>query len=307
MKIYALCLAKNEIDIIEQTLTSAAQWCDFIYVFDNGSSDGTWEKILELGDKYPQIVPYKQDDCPFSENLGGQIFNHYRANCIDGDWWCRLDADEIYIDNPREFITKVPPKYKAIVTAVFNYYFTDRDLELYESNPALYADDVPVAKKCRYYLNNWSELRFFEYSSSLIWESDRQWPSGLTGDAYPVRIRQKNFQYRSPQQIEKRLEIRRAAAARNSFPHESQSDWKKMVFNNHLAPANVDYDRADTQTWKDRILEASALDYDADDGNYILREQLMPNLYTMSLIWDYRSNLNNLSKRIFRKVNTLVK
>jgi hypothetical protein len=30
-----------------------------------------------------------------------ELLNQYRASASDGDWWCILDADEIYIDDPR--------------------------------------------------------------------------------------------------------------------------------------------------------------------------------------------------------------
>ena len=36
---------KNEVDIIDQSLRAAASWCSKIYVFDNGSDDGTWETV----------------------------------------------------------------------------------------------------------------------------------------------------------------------------------------------------------------------------------------------------------------------
>jgi glycosyltransferase involved in cell wall biosynthesis len=295
MKIHALCLAKNESDIIDRTLTDATNWCDFIYVFDNGSSDGTWEKVLALSKRYKQIIPYKQENCPFRDSLAGQMFNHYRANSVEGDWWCRLDADDTYIDEPRIFLNKVPKRYQVIVSAFFNYFFTDKDMELYNQDPSLYADDIPVEQKCRYYINNWSEIRFFRYRKDLTWHDDARWPSPLLGDAYPVRIRMRNFQYRSPQQIDKRLEARRGNP---SFPHEVQAYWK--------SPYNVVSD-ASQQTWKDRVIEASRLYYDAHDGRYVLRNDLMPDIYTMSLIWDYRLTPGNLAKRLVKKVRKYIK
>lgn len=51
MKIHSICLVKNESDIIAQTLKAAVNWSDFIYVYDNGSTDGTWEKVISLSEK----------------------------------------------------------------------------------------------------------------------------------------------------------------------------------------------------------------------------------------------------------------
>jgi len=35
MKIYAICLVKNEADIIAQTLMAAKSWADAVFVYDN--------------------------------------------------------------------------------------------------------------------------------------------------------------------------------------------------------------------------------------------------------------------------------
>lgn len=108
MKIHGLCVAKNEADIIEQTLRAAAEWCDWIYVLDNGSTDGTWEKVQALSSALPCVVPFKQDARPFDDGIRGEILRHYLPRARRGDWWCILDADEIYVDNPRVFLQGVP-------------------------------------------------------------------------------------------------------------------------------------------------------------------------------------------------------
>ncbi len=255
MKIHGICLVKNEADVIEQTLKAALVWCDLIYIFDNGSNDGTWEKILALSQNHQQIIPYKQDDCIYKNSLRGEVFHHYRKHSQPGDWWCKLDADEIYIDNPRIFLAKIPRQYQNVWNASFQYYFTDRDLERYNQDPSLYADEVPVEQKCRYYLNNWSEARFFRDDEKLVWEKERAWP--YIGAVYPVRIWLKHYQYRSPQQIQKRIEVRLKARERGSrrFPHEARSNQ-----------------------WQEKIALASELNYDDGQGKYLLREDLMPKL-----------------------------
>lgn len=301
MKIHALCIVKNESDIISQTLINAAKWCDFIYCFDNGSTDGTWETILELSKQHKQIISYKQEDCPFRDSLRNEIFNFYRTNIVEDDWVCRLDADEIYIDDPRIFLSKISKKYQVVVSATLHYYLTEKDVENYELNPSLYADKIPIEKKCYYYINNWSEVRFFKYRSNLNWYAENEWPTNLLGDAYPIRIRLKNFQYRSPQQIQKRLETRRKLLTEGIFPHEAQSNWKAMVLNIASAPCNTSKD-AVNHTWKDRVMESAELYYDSNDGKYVLRNDLMPDLYTMSLIWDYRLTLRNFMKRSIKRL-----
>ena len=286
MKIHGICMVKDEVDIIDQTLKAAIQWCDFIYVFDNGSSDGTWEKILALSKNYEQIIPYKHDDCTFNSSLRGEVFNYYRDRSEPGDWWCTLDADEIYIDNPRIFLAKVPEQYQNVWNASFQYYFTDKDLERYNQDPSLFADDVPVEQKCSYYLNNWSEARFFKYDEKLVWDKNRGWP--YVGAVYPVRIWLKHYQYRSPQQIQKRIETRRRARERGSsgFRHEAKLHEKSSLTKSSDFSGNQPHShRLHGSEWKQRVVKTSQLNYDARDRRYILREDLMPKLPSLTPVF----------------------
>jgi glycosyltransferase involved in cell wall biosynthesis len=267
MKIHSICLVKNESDIIIQTLESAATWSDFIYVYDNGSTDGTWEKVIDLAKSYKQIIPYKQDSQRYTNSLRSEPFNCYRVNSSDGDWWCKLDADEMYIDDPRVFLSEIPKKYEVVWGASFEYYFTDKDLVLYNQNPSLYGDDVSVESKCHYYINDWSEPRFFRYRKNLIWEkslvrSEAHMPSGL-GASYAKRIRLKHFQYRSPQQIQKRLESRIEAMQDGVFLHEKRKDWKGNignVDNPGWDKNSFSYDKDYLpQSWEERVVPSSNL------------------------------------------------
>lgn len=95
MKIHSICMVKNKSDIITPTFKSAATWSEFIYVSDNGSTDGTWEKVINLAKDYKQIIPYKQESKPYAESLRSEPFNDFRGNSSDRDWWCQLDADDI--------------------------------------------------------------------------------------------------------------------------------------------------------------------------------------------------------------------
>ena len=278
MKIHSLCIAKNEADVIEQTLSAAAVWSDFIYFYDNGSQDGTWEKVLTLSKSLPQIIPYRQDNRPFNNGLRGEMFNHFRGRSRSGDWWCRLDADEIYIDNPRIFLAKVPPQTLSVWSSSFQYYLSDLDVARYQQNSAAYANSVPVEEKCRYYINNWSEIRFFRNQPDIAWYPQERWPAVVVAArAYPVRIWLKHYQYRSPQQIQQRLDIRKAARDRgsSSFLHEAQSNWQA---NTLTGQSSTLAGPTATTGWQSRVLPADQLCHDNHDGHYVTREDLLPTL-----------------------------
>jgi glycosyltransferase involved in cell wall biosynthesis len=283
MKIHGLSIVKNEADILQECFISALDWCDHIYVFDNGSDDGGWELVKELAKQHPQIVPYKQDPVLFRSALRADIFNAFRSNAVHRDWWCRLDADEFYIDDPRIFLAKVPDRFKTVYSASLNYYFTDNDLILYRRNPDEYLT-IPVQRRLRYYLNNHGEPRFFRHSNDIVWTREHDYggypPEVLFGaPAYPVRIWLKHYQYRSPEQIQKRLLTRRAAIeVLSGFKHEAKANWDKSVATQRDAPPYWEdaHPQFVATRWEERVVPAASLDYDGFNRRYVVNENLMP-------------------------------
>ena len=113
MKIFAIMLVKDEADIVKSVILSAKKWADRIFIMDNGSTDGTWEICKSLADEI--VVPLKQDFRPYSNGLRADVFNEFKHESEDGDWWCfKLDADELYLDDPKEFLKNVPSKYHLV-------------------------------------------------------------------------------------------------------------------------------------------------------------------------------------------------
>ena len=282
MRVHGMTLVKNEADVIRQSLVAATAWADAIYVYDNGSDDDTWTIVQELATAHPQIVPHKQKARPFGERMRGELFRRYRGEA--GDWWATLDADEFYIDDPRAFLGAIPEKFGEVWSASFEYYFTDRDVAHYEQDPTAYADEIPVADKLRYYINNWSEPRFFRDTKRVRWAEGDAWPEGL-GAAYRERIRLKHYQYRSPPQMQRRLDSRREALER-SFRHELLPDWQQVIRD----PRSVDFTTADMAyapaTWRDRVVDASLLT--EDRGVYVVDEPALPPIPRVWPAWARR-------------------
>ena len=282
MKIHSMCMVKNEADVIEECLEAAAAWSDHIYVFDNGSTDGTWEKVQALARRCPAVVPFKQDPVAFSDGLRADIHEAFRNRVQPGDWWCRLDADEFYVDDPRVFLAKVPAAFEYVVNASLSYYFTDVDAAAWEADPEAFAR-TPVQERLRHYVNHWSEPRFMRASPTLAWSrSEGGWPRHLySARAYPVRIWVKHFCYRSPEQIERRLASRRGAIeSGTAFGHEAIADFGQSVaaLRQGRPHGGADAESTPTTSWRDRIVPASALAFDAGDRRLEVNEHLMPPL-----------------------------
>ncbi len=294
MKIHCICMVKNEADVVAQALRAAAEWADAIYVYDNGSCDGSWQQVLALAKEVPALVPYKQEERVFRDSLRSEVFHEFRHRSRPGDWWCRLDADEFYLDNPRALLAEVPQPFDLVWSASFQYFFTDADAAQYRSDPARYDDAVPVEQKCRYYLNNWSEPRFFRDRRALRWK-DTQWPEPLRRP-FSRRIRLKHFQYRSPQQIQRRLDTRRALVEQNPgiFSHERGTDWTTHALRPTLGGARTPEPIA--EHWEQRVVPARALHYDAHDGQLVLDEAAMPPITPLT---------PSLSRRLLRRVGAL--
>ena len=158
-------------------LHSAAQWCDYIYVLDNGSSDDTWAITQDLARTCPKIVAFRQDDQPFTDTLRAEVFNAYAEHAEVGDWWCRLDADEIYIDNPQSFLRQQPQHYQVVWSIHLQYYLTELDLVRFDPENSQ-APEMTEATLPRYYVANASEGRFFRHRPRLRWSSG-YWPRHL--------------------------------------------------------------------------------------------------------------------------------
>lgn len=206
MKIFAICLVKNEADVISLSLKRHCEWAEKIFVYDNGSTDNTWEIVNKLATQNNKIVPFKKEAKPFSDGLRSEVFEAYRHLASDGDWWCvRCDADEFYIDNPLDVLPKVPFYYQAVSSLHFEYELEECEIETIDFD----ANIESVLQEIKYYnKKSTSEVRFIRHREKLNWPTDYGFPRRF-GVISPMKIRLKHYQYRSPNQIQLRIETRK--------------------------------------------------------------------------------------------------
>jgi hypothetical protein len=241
MRIFGLCLVKNEADIIRTSLRESLKWCDRIFVFDNGSSDQTWEYVQDAARADSRVVAFKSDPRPFDDALRAEIFNAFRGEAGAGDWWCRLDADEFYVDDPKAFLAAVPKRHHVVWCTWLQYFLTADDVAEEPLQDGAEIPEITLERFPRYYQAIGGEPRFFRHRDRLVWTSGA-WPAHL-GVVEPRRIRVKHVQYRSPAQIQRRLDTRRAAAAAGwqHFGHSTQESWRDKIAD----PAKLRLDRGD--------------------------------------------------------------
>ncbi len=250
MKIFSIICVKNEGDIIEECLRRASVWSDRIFVYDGASTDGTWEKVLAMAND--RIVPSMRDDRVWNDWLRAEVFEKHRHEVQDGDWWCRLDADEFYIDDPRQFLPTVAPLHHSVWGLNFDYFLTEEHL-------ALMPEGAPPQERSpldylRHYWCKYCEPRFFRYRTGLKWGPRDSAPTHM-GLVSPKLIRFKHVPYRSPNQITNRLRQRLKSKqdGHAGWLNIVDDDWKKMGFRS-----------------------AASLHEDKGDGNYQVETAKLP-------------------------------
>ena len=200
-KIHSIALCKNEADVIAESLLDAVKWSDYIYVYDGGSTDGTWEIVQQLN--HPQIIPWKQDGKVFKEGLRAEVFNEFRHQSKDGDWWLQLNVDEFYPVSPKEVLATIPKYHDVVYGVMAEYVLTDKDIENIDFS-------LPFGKikdLLKYYEVAWSEPRAFRYRSRLLWDENSAWPRHA-GVIAAERILYQHYPCRSPEQLKVRWNTR---------------------------------------------------------------------------------------------------
>lgn len=281
-KIYALMTVKNEADIIIETLDKASVWADKIFILDNNSNDNTWELLTKYALSNSKIVLWGQYGGRFYLELRQVIFREFRTVAKPSDWWCRLDGDEFYIDDPREFLSSLEGDIDHVYNASFQYYYTPEDYEREKNNGV----NNSVTQRLKWYKCNHSEIRFVRHWDGICWPQNTEWPCNMRKPS-SRRIKLKHYQYRDIKQIEDRLQARNAPDSGSSFSHEKVSidEWyKKRGFQ---LPSNTNYAQY-------RIVEKENL---SDSEEFIYEDKLLPPIYYLS----FKKRIKNAMINIYMK------
>jgi glycosyltransferase involved in cell wall biosynthesis len=225
-RIHGICLVKNEDDIIAQSLTFAAPFCERIYVIDNGSTDDTWTIVNDLAREHGRIVPFEQTREPYGDWLRARVFNEMHRKLSEEDWWLILDADEFFVEDPRTAV-EVALRQRADVVAAWQiqFYFTEKDLEAWTRGEDI--RETPIFSRRRYYQINWQEPRLFRNRRLRPWDisASIKLPDG-PHQMSAYRPFNRHYQFRDPAQMEKRLALRYGHAL---FPHVHSPEWRDQI------------------------------------------------------------------------------
>ena len=172
MKICGFLQVYNELEKgnLKRCITNMKKYCDYICVFDDGSTDGSTEYLIKEGCK---VIKGLKNDFLNETSHKQQLLDFALKHCLDIDWFFWLDADEVLdangTKNLREFCEKADKE---------GYYFPEITLWRSES----------WARKD--YLGNGRFLRLWKNNGNLKFNiahglHNQLYPEGLSslGDA----------------------------------------------------------------------------------------------------------------------------
>lgn len=213
MKLRGVCVCTNESDVIQDSLRHAAQFCDEVYVYDLGSTDGTVELVREIEDD--KIRLFDSVKLPFHEARHADVwFSLWAERPSDfgpDDWYMIIDSDEFLIRDPRPTLSSFAYRFcdKQLVAKVDGV-FTDDDYRAWESG-----DRRGCLERLHHVRLNDCEPLFFRCGPNPEWPRERD-AFYKIGCKIPPQCRRsgwtimltRHFPYRSPEQIERRLRTR---------------------------------------------------------------------------------------------------
>jgi glycosyltransferase involved in cell wall biosynthesis len=238
---HALLPVRDEADVIGQSLHRALLWADAIYVFDTGSTDNTWEIVQDVAVRHERVIPLRKEPVYFSDTrLRSHIFHITRHQMREGDWFLRVDADEIHHISPPEFVKQHMRKHETL--AYHQYYdfrLTESELKAWERGEETLADRArPIEDRRRHYtVSTYSEPRLCRYRSTMQWPETVSFPHNA-GFVARERLPIRHYPHRDPVQLDRRCRLRaimmadaenRANWSRPDLHHWDKAEWRKFV------------------------------------------------------------------------------
>lgn len=238
---HCLLPVRDESDIIRQSLDHLLTWADWIYVFDTGSVDSTWEILLEYAAHEKRIVPLQKDSVYFSENrLRGWLFHQARQRMRNGDWFLRVDADEFHHIAPPEFVrTRLRQNETIVYHQYYNFVLRECEVKNWESGRESISDrSRPIELRRQWYAPSvYSEPRLCKYRSTMRWPPTVSFPYNA-GFVARERIPIRHYPHRDPLQLERRCRLRaimmsdlenRRHWTKPELHHWSEREWRNFV------------------------------------------------------------------------------
>ena len=202
LQIFGVCFVKNEDDIIADSVTHAAQFCDKVFVVDNASTDRTWDIVRGLD--LENVIPVCSKDFVFRDHLRLRFMETKKEELGANNWWYMFDADEFLIEDPFDAIAVAEEEdADCIGVEIINFLLTkDEAREAKESGRQESWRD-----RKHYVLYASGTIKLFKNTRYIDYGIYASVPLGLTKEC-SRRLVMKHYPHRSLTQLEKRVYTR---------------------------------------------------------------------------------------------------
>jgi glycosyltransferase involved in cell wall biosynthesis len=200
--LFGVCFAKNEEDIIADSITHAAQFCDKIFVVDNASTDRTWDIVNGL--KLDNLVPVCSKDFVFRDYLRLRFMESRKAELGINNWWYIVDADEFLLEEPFNTIAQAEDENAdCIAVEMVNFYLIKDEVSKIQES----GHQETWRDRKYYVLYGSGKIEFIKNTRHLDYCVYDIIPFGLTKEC-SRRLFIRHYPYRSLAQLEKRVYTR---------------------------------------------------------------------------------------------------
>jgi hypothetical protein len=241
MRFHVLLPVRDEADIVGQCLGHLLSWADTVHVFDTGSVDETWEIVRDAAARDRRIRLLGKDEVYFCDTrVRGWMFERARREMRDGDWFLRVDADEIHHVPPPDFLrTRLRPHETCVYHQYYDFRLTACEAAAWEAGEETPADRArPIdERRRRYTISAYSEPRLCRYRETMRWPPEVSFPYNA-GYVARARLPIRHYPHRDPVQLARRCRVRavmmsdapnRANWTHPEEHHWSEADWRAFV------------------------------------------------------------------------------
>jgi hypothetical protein len=219
MKVASLTIMKNEADILPYKLKYMEDQVDYYLFLDNESEDDS----LEIVSRHPKTVFCDVVKGTFKTTMVDILLEEAQKYIGNRDWIVRLDPDEFPFFNIKNEINKIENSYNCI-RVYFPYFFFTKEMYVKWEN------DRNFRKKIKEF-----DIANYNYFARTVHAEVRIIKNFITNGERPKLTKLKlslprpdpaliydnklycgHYQYRSPEQIMKRMEVRKKAVENGS-------------------------------------------------------------------------------------------